>query len=318
MNVVIHAATDTDGSAAAFASARQPELLSQLWSHGALLFRGFSPAQPETFETTVALFAPELMAENGEHEPIAGRTRVYRPVDYDPSRSLLWHNENSFDRTWPQVIAFCCVKPASHGGETTLVASQSLMQRLDPEVVEQFRRKGVRYVRRMGLGVGRTWQQVFRTQERSVAAAACRAGGFEYEWLDDDVLQTACTRPATVRHPITGAACWFNQAQHWHTSCLDAATRNGLLEAFGVDRMPRDCTFGDGSVIEDSVMAHILEGYRAAEWPLRWQTGDMLILDNISVAHGRLPYQGRRELLVAMGTPRHFSGLMTAGEELCS
>jgi len=33
-------------------------------------------------------------------------------------------------------------------------------------------------------------------------------------------------------------------------------------------------------------------------WP--WQAGDIMILDNLAVAHGRAPYRGEREVQVGM------------------
>jgi alpha-ketoglutarate-dependent taurine dioxygenase len=158
----------------------------------------------------------------------------------------------------------------------------------------------------MGLGIGRTWQQVFRTEDRLKVEAACRAQRFDYVWLDEDVLETSCVRPAMTRHPVTGTECWFNQAQHWHVACLDPMLRQDLLDLFGANRMPRECTFGDGAPIADSIMEEILTAYRASEVAVQWQTGDVLIVDNIATAHGRDPYRGARELFVAMGTPHGF------------
>ncbi|MGH8920199.1 MAG: TauD/TfdA family dioxygenase, partial [Actinomycetes bacterium] len=114
-------------------------------------------------------------------------------------------------------------------------------------------------------------------------------------------LRTAAVRPAVVRHPVTGEWSWFNQAQHWHIACLDEATRTSLLETVGEDGLPRECRFGDGTPIPDSAMAEICAVYDELEVVFPWQRGDVLMLDNILVAHARNPFRGERELLVAMG-----------------
>jgi len=34
-----------------------------------------------------------------------------------------------------------------------------------------------------------------------------------------------------------------------------------------------------------------------------WQPGDVLVVDNLRMAHSREPYEGRREVVVAFGAP---------------
>jgi hypothetical protein len=40
-----------------------------------------------------------------------------------------------------------------------------------------------------------------------------------------------------------------------------------------------------------------------------WQKGDILLLDNMLVAHGRAPYAGPRKVVVAMAEPVSLSDL---------
>jgi hypothetical protein len=103
------------------------------------------------------------------------------------------------------------------------------------------------------------------------------------------------------KHPRTGELVWFNQAQHWHLSCLDRTTRESLQAVFEEEELPRNCYYGDGSAIEDSVMDEILETYRKLEVTFSWQKWDILMLDNMLSAHGRNPFKGERKLFVAMG-----------------
>ena len=53
------------------------------------------------------------------------------------------------------------------------------------------------------------------------------------------------------------------------------------------------------------VAGHGREAARAAEWAhaaLRpWAAGDLLLVDNLRVAHGRAPFSGHRTVLVGMG-----------------
>jgi alpha-ketoglutarate-dependent taurine dioxygenase len=172
---------------------------------------------------------------------------------------------------------------------------------IEPQVREKFIRKQIKYVRNYGDSLGLNWQTVFKTTDRKQVEEYCRQNGMEYEWIDGNRLRTSCVRPAYISHPKTGDKSWFNQAQHWHFSCLDRATRQSVSSIFNEKEYPRNCYYGDGTPIEDEVVRDILKIYKALEFEIKWQAGDVLLLDNILTAHGRNPYTGERSLLVALG-----------------
>jgi hypothetical protein len=82
---------------------------------------------------------------------------------------------------------------------------------------------------------------------------------------------------------------------------LDPAVRESLLSLFGEDQLPRHVYYGDGSPIEDSVIAEIRAVYQEAAIAFPWQQGDVLMLDNMLAAHSRNPYVGSRKIVVALG-----------------
>jgi alpha-ketoglutarate-dependent taurine dioxygenase len=284
-----------------WARAHAEELRAKLAEHGALLFRGFPVDAAPAFERFALAVCRELYSDNGEHprETVSGQ--VYTPVFYPPNKHLLWHNENSFNQTWPTKIIFCCLKPAAKGGETPVVDSRRVYRSLDPAIREPFERKGVMYMRNYSEGLGLNWPTVFRTTDRAEVEAHCRANGFAFEWKSGDRFCTRAVRPAVVRHPVNGEMSWFNQAQHWHVSCLDAHVRGALTSMFAEEDLPRHCYYGDGSTIEDAVMDEILRVYRSLEVCFPWRAGDVIVLDNVLAAHARNEFQGERKLLVAMG-----------------
>jgi len=282
---------------------------SKLVEHGAILFRGFPCGSVEAFDTFTRSVCSELFVENGEHPRENVKGNVYTPVYFPPERKLLWHNENTFNYRWPKKIWFCCVKPADRGGETPIVDSRKVYERMDPAIRDRFMRHGITYVRNYGEGPGRSWQDVFRTTDREAVEEQCRKNLIEFEWKDGDRLRTRATRPAVVNHPVTGEPSWFNQAQHWHLACLDSATRDSLLSIFAEEDLPRICYYGDGSPIADSDMHAICDLYRELEVSFPWQEGDVLMVDNILTAHGRNPFSGERKLLVAMGELRSYANV---------
>lgn len=70
-----------------------------------------------------------------------------------------------------------------------------------------------------------------------------------------------------------------------------------FLEAISLPLM----RYSNGSRIEDEVVEEIREAYRAETVVFGWQKGDVILLDNMLVAHGRSPYVGERKILTAMG-----------------
>jgi alpha-ketoglutarate-dependent taurine dioxygenase len=284
-----------------WASRNRDFLEARLLEDGALLFRDFNLNPIPDFESFALALCPELFKDNGEHPRGAISSNVYTPIFYPADRKVLWHNENSFNHRWPLKVWFGCIQPSRVGGETPVVDSRQVFALMDQDIREQFVKRQVMYVRNYGEGLGLDWQTVFKTAKRAEVEKMCGENFVEFEWKKDGGLKTRSIRPAVVKHPQTGEMCWFTQAQHWHPSCLDAATRQSLYSLYGEEDLPRACYYGDGSQIEDAVMDEILSVYAKLEVSFRWQPCDILMLDNVLTAHARNPYAGERKLLVAMG-----------------
>jgi alpha-ketoglutarate-dependent taurine dioxygenase len=282
---------------------------AELLKHGAILFRGFNVDSAPQFEQCALAVAPDLFNENGEHPRTFVSGKVYTPVFYPPEKLLLWHNENSFNHSWPTRIWFCCQQPAPLGGETPVVDSRQVFQRINPQIRRRFAAKRIMYVRNYGDGMGLDWQAVFQTTDKTEVERKCRDSLMEFEWKSGNRLRTQCLRPAVVRHPQTGESVWFNQAQHWHISCLDPEAREVITSSYSMEDLPRNCYYGDGTPIEDDVMQEILEVYGELESSFPWRRGDLLMLDNLLAAHGRKPYVGERKMLVAMGAMMNYDAV---------
>jgi alpha-ketoglutarate-dependent taurine dioxygenase len=109
-------------------------------------------------------------------------------------------------------------------------------------------------------------------------------------------------RAEAVRvHPVTGDRVWFNQVQLHHPSFLEADERQAMLSLFGENGLPRNVVYGDGTPIPDEVMHQVGELYDRLAVSFTWQKADMVMLDNMLVAHSRSTYVGPRKIVVAMG-----------------
>jgi alpha-ketoglutarate-dependent taurine dioxygenase len=273
----------------------------RLAKHGGLLFRGFDVKTPAKFEEFIKAICGELLAYNERSSP---RTRIsgniYSSTDYPSDYSIFLHNENSYQNKWPLKIFFFCRRPAEEGGETPIADCRRVFQRIAPDIKERFIEKGWMYMRNFGDGFGLGWQTVFQTDDRSAVEEHCRKNGIEVEWKPGGRLRTRAVRPAVRKHPKTGEDVWFNHAAFFHVSSMEPSIREYLLAEFAEEDLPTNTFYGDGSTIEPSVVERLRAAYLEEMVVFPWQSGDILLLDNMLAAHGRNPYLGPRDILVGM------------------
>ncbi|WP_063752002.1 TauD/TfdA family dioxygenase [Sorangium cellulosum] len=296
---------------AAWIRAHRPRVDALLLEHRALLFRGFGVDAPERFAEVVAAASDgdPLDAPGDESTPRAeaGARRVYASTFYPQHQTIALHNEGAYCFTWPRKIFFCCLTAPGGRGETPICDVRRVLARIPLEIQARFEARGVRYVRNYNAGVGLTWQQAFYTDDRAKVEAYCKAHAIEVEWLDGERLRTVAVRPAVQRHPITGERLWFNHAAFFHLAAREADVRQALVSTYGEDGLPFQTFYGDGSPIDPADVRTILDAYDAERILFPWARGDVLLLDNMTVAHGREPFEGARRVVVALSEPRSVS-----------
>ncbi|WP_207755410.1 TauD/TfdA family dioxygenase [Nonomuraea cypriaca] len=107
-----------------------------------------------------------------------------------------------------------------------------------------------------------------------------------------------------VRHPLTGRASLFNQLAFLNEWTMEPAVRDYLkLEFCEEGGLPFNMAFGDGEPLGEDLVTEINAVYDRHTVSPPWTDGDVLLVDNIAVAHNREPYRGAREMVVAMGDP---------------
>ncbi|NJL28477.1 MAG: TauD/TfdA family dioxygenase [Thermoanaerobaculia bacterium] len=290
---------------AAWAQGHRDLIGEKLKLHGGLLFRGFGLATVEDFGAAVRAISGDMLEYRERSSPRhAVSEKIYTSTDYPPDQPIFLHNENSYQHTWPMRIFFYChVEPAA-GGETPIADVRKIFAKIPPAVRERFLAKKWAYVRNFGDGFGLPWQTVFQTENRADVEAYCAKNGIVCEWREDGRLRTRAIRPAAVIHPESGQPVWFNHATFFNVSTLTEAIRESLLQEFEVQDLPANTYYGDGSVIEPEVLDQLRAIYHEETIAFPWRKGDLLLLDNMMVAHGRAPFSGERQILVAMADPR--------------
>jgi alpha-ketoglutarate-dependent taurine dioxygenase len=283
--------------------AHQRELLrTRLSRHGALLLRGYRTAGVHDFGRFAAAFSENRLVEYSERS--SPRTSldgaVYTSTDYPADQPIFLHNENSYQSSWPRTLYFYCVRPPATLGATPLADIRRIYLSIDPAVREEFERRGWSVVRNFHPGFGVSWEYVFGTDDRSVVAEYCHQNEIDHTWIKQGQLRTKAVRKAVHVHPGTGEHVWFNHIAFFHYTTLPEEVRAGIEALFPPEDLPSNTYYGDGGTIPDEVIAHLRDCYQRHRVRFDWQTGDVLLVDNMLAAHGREEFTGAREIAVAM------------------
>jgi alpha-ketoglutarate-dependent taurine dioxygenase len=280
-----------------------PSLDEQLIREKALVFRGFGVAEAELERVLDVLLPDRLAYRHGTSPRTKVGGNVYTSTEYARHLSIPMHNELSYSHRWPSRLVFSCVVTPGSGGATPLVDGTLWLDRMDDEIRQAFA-GGVRYTQNLhdGIGLGRSWQQTFETDDRAAVEEFLDEGGFEWKWTADGLRMVSAVRPSTIRHPVTGDEVWFNQAEHFHPAALGDETARELAQLLPPEELPQSVTFADGSPIPDEHIRRIVELGLDLAVDVDWRQGDLMIIDNVAVGHGRRPFTGDRRVLVAMAS----------------
>jgi hypothetical protein len=126
----------------------------------------------------------------------------------------------------------------------------------------------------------------------------------DWEWKEDDGLRTRQLCQAMESHPVTGEMVWFNQAHLFHISAREPGGARGAGGGLRHREPAAQHLFADGSTIGDD-FAEVRAALDAETVSFPWEQGDVLMLDNMLVAHARSPFKGPRKVIVAMAEPRN-------------
>jgi hypothetical protein len=238
------------------------------------------------------------------------------PASYEPANwNMELHGDMCYWPEPPHVLFFLCEEPPPIGGETPMMRSRDVWCALRQETRDKLERVGLLYEHHYPdehLGDARhiSWQKnIARTRveaekvvegQMQVHDRRYGTGSSGWQWEDDGGLTKWEKVPCLLPHPITGRKEWTNTLVNIHGSSQHAYPIFPELHdldypAPGV-RYLYTVKYGDASEIEPETIAEI----RATQWEaskvLKYQAGDLMILDNYTTMHGRLAYEGQRKL----------------------
>lgn len=289
------------GNLAAYIGAEKPGVDAQLVDKGAVLFRGFDVPDAQAFDAAVKAYGEPgfTYAESLSNAVRVNVTeRVFTANEAPPGTTIYLHHEMAQTPLYPGKLFFYCEIAPETGGATPLCRSDLLfeeLERRDPDRAQALEQRGVRYANVMpgaddaSSGQGRSWRSTLGVETQDAAEARLSALGYEWEWREDDSLRATTPVLPAVRDLGDGRKSFFNQLIAAYCGWSDS--RNDPARAV---------TFGDGEPItgEDMFAAIAISG--ELTYDHAWQAGDVVLVDNYSVMHGRKPFEGKRRVLASL------------------
>jgi alpha-ketoglutarate-dependent taurine dioxygenase len=293
------------GDPARWATEHCDALRAAVAEHGALFCRGLglrdvAGAEAVFRQLGSLMIEREAFAPRRSHGP-----GVYSSSQWPPNQPMCMHHELSYALEFPGLMLFACLAAPAAGGATPVADSPSVLRALPEALVERLERVGWLLIRNYNDDIGASVAGAFGTGEPSAVERYCRANEIQFEWRGDGALRTWQRRNAIVVHPRTGQRCWFNQVAFLNEWTMDPEVREYLVDVLGEDGLPFTTRFGDGEPIGADVVQQINEVYEAHTVREPWQAGDLMLVDNIRTAHAREPFQGPRDVVVAMADAVH-------------
>lgn len=252
-------------------------------SHRLLLFRGFE-ADVETFTKFTDELSTNFMDYKGgvfKRRVINNNSTVLSVNDFKDEIKL--HGEMYYQKNFPEMLWFFCAHPASENGATIVCDGKRFFDELSNSLKELFSRKKLRFHGHMDKDV---WIKRYKTEDLSVLEQICKSNDTQLRVNEDGSIDLYYISPAI--HPSKNGE--------------DMVFINSLLP--GKVIAPESISFDDGSEIDNQIMSELNEIAERITIEINWHKGDILMIDNSSVMHGRRGFtDDKRDIYIRLCSP---------------
>ena len=225
------------------------------------------------------------------------------------------HNEMAYSEKFPEAVCFLMLNPAASGGFTELYDNLKLTEELRHHgIFEKLETLGLQYVRllhdekdRGKRGFYNSWESAARGDTAAVSPLIQEC--YSKRGLAQPQKWERTWAPSVVDGLV------FTSFLNRHHSWLDDDEVFGELPG---EARPYQCFWGDGSVISDEELRVVREAYEGCKTPLSLEKGDLIVVDNIRISHGRstfTPGKERRLMGLLLGKMRNIEEYETATKE---
>ncbi|KAK2654627.1 hypothetical protein Ddye_014483 [Dipteronia dyeriana] len=269
---------------------QKPFLDSLLHKTGTVIFRGFDVKTAEDFNAVVEAFGYEELSYMGGTAPrtnIVGR--VFTANESPADQRIGFHHELAQELEPPSKLFFFCEVAPTSGGETPIVLSHIVYERIQqryPEFVEKLEEQGLIYSVFLreeddlsNIG-GRSWKSVFSTVDKSEAEERATKLGIRLEWMEDGGAKRIMGPLPVIRYEKS------RQRKIWFAN-------------IGGNGPFKKITFGDGKPLPADICDECMKIFEEECVAIPWQEGDILLIDNWAVLHARRATNSPRRVLAS-------------------
>jgi alpha-ketoglutarate-dependent taurine dioxygenase len=256
--------------------------------NGAILFRGFG-VDKSAFKAFTDVLCPNFMTYEGgasARQNVNGEDTLLTVTEPSMLHGIPLHGEMYYTSLKPYVLFFYCERPAAENGETTVADGAALYRDLKPETRKYFTDHKIKYVCTYPDG---RWQQLFQTESASDVESYCRENNLLFHLQNDNSVVTEYVASAIAQPFYFDEPAFINNIftmVRWEQAGFDIR----VVRDENGERLP-------GAIIDELQELEIRHTY-----PVSWQPGDVLMVDNSRLLHGRYAFEDKeRTILVRLG-----------------
>ncbi|MDJ0556204.1 MAG: TauD/TfdA family dioxygenase [Microcoleaceae cyanobacterium MO_207.B10] len=262
---------------------KQEEIINLFKSSGVLLFRDFEN-DLDTFTEFSNSLSTNFMDYTGgafNRRIINNNATILTVNDFQDEVKL--HGEMYYTNKPPLMLWFFCANPPLQDGETIVCDGQQFFDELSNSMKDLLSKKKLKFP---GNYTKESWQKKFKTNDLNVVKEICQGNGMKVKTNEDESIDFQFICPAI----------------HKSRDGKHDVFINSLLPAKKIN--PKLVCFDDDSEITDEIISELNEIAEKITVEISWQKGDILMIDNTRIMHGRRAFSdNQRDIYIRLCFP---------------
>ncbi|MEH2455285.1 TauD/TfdA family dioxygenase [Nostoc sp.] len=259
------------------------EIISLFKSNGILLFRGFD-VDTGIFKEFTNLLSIDFINYAGgafSRRVINGDETLLSVNDFKSEIKL--HGEMYYQQNIPLMLWFFCANPPLEDGETTVCDGRQFFNEISSSTKELFSKNKLKFTVRISK---EDWQKKYQTNNLNTLEEICQKNNTHLTVNDDQSILLEYIFSA-----IIPSRCGKYQV-----------FINSLLPTKQLSQ--KILKFEDDSEIPEEVVSELNEIAEKITTEISWQKGDILMIDNTRILHGRRAFaDDQRDIYIRLCSP---------------